>query len=236
MRSFGTSPANTPSARGTRVDGGPATDSERGSVDVAALMAAAGRLVNPLRSATFQTLIGLLAATGLRGGEAMRLNQGDVDWAQRLLTVRDTNFGRSRQVYLHQTTFAALDGYCARKAPPVSLSRAGEPVPLHLWGAALSCYRPANLPPPDPRGRSWRRPGVTPSAASRPAPLQAMDQLTAPICPRSQGRTAWDTRRSFAPAVDSRTTSVGSKMTCRCCGGVPDSWPVSSSAAVRPIS
>lgn len=43
--------------------------------DVASLMAAARELSPPFRAATFETLIGLLAATGLRVGEAMRLDQ-----------------------------------------------------------------------------------------------------------------------------------------------------------------
>ena len=36
----------------------------------------------PLRSATYQTLIGLLATTGLRVGEALRLDRGDFDRAE----------------------------------------------------------------------------------------------------------------------------------------------------------
>jgi integrase len=83
--------------------------------DVAALMTAARALADPLKSATFETLIGLLATTGLRGGEAMRLDQDDVDWVQGLLTVRNTKFGKSRQVHLHETTLQALQGYCVRR-------------------------------------------------------------------------------------------------------------------------
>lgn len=39
-------------------------------------------IVSPLRAATYETLIGLLAASGLRIGEAIKLDRGDVDWAQ----------------------------------------------------------------------------------------------------------------------------------------------------------
>src|SRR5437879_2568898 len=46
--------------------------------DIAALMAAARRLRNPLRAATYETLIGLLATTGIRVGEAIRLDRADV--------------------------------------------------------------------------------------------------------------------------------------------------------------
>jgi integrase len=50
--------------------------------EIVALMAEARRsITQPLRAATFETLIGLLAATGLRVGEAIRLDQPDIDWA-----------------------------------------------------------------------------------------------------------------------------------------------------------
>jgi integrase/recombinase XerD len=81
--------------------------------DIAALMATAGALRNPLKAATFQTLIGLLAVAGLRGSEAMRLDDSDLDDAAGLLTVRATKFRKSRQLPLHQTTLRALAGYQA---------------------------------------------------------------------------------------------------------------------------
>jgi len=55
--------------------------------EILALMAAARRLRPPLRAATFETLIGLLACTGLRIGEAIRLDRDDFD-ATRGLTDR----------------------------------------------------------------------------------------------------------------------------------------------------
>jgi integrase/recombinase XerD len=81
--------------------------------DIAALMTAARTLRNPLKAATFETLIGLLAVSGLRGSEAMRLDRGDIDSAAGLLTVRATKFRKSRQLPLHQTTLRALTGYQA---------------------------------------------------------------------------------------------------------------------------
>ena len=50
--------------------------------EVAALMAAAGRLAPPLRAATWQTLIGLLAVTGMRKSEACHLDRDQVDLAR----------------------------------------------------------------------------------------------------------------------------------------------------------
>ncbi len=79
--------------------------------DIVALMAAARSLRHPLKAATFETLIGLLAVTGLRVGEAMRLDRDDVDWARGLLVVRGTKFGKSRLVHLHATTLGALQRY-----------------------------------------------------------------------------------------------------------------------------
>ena len=51
--------------------------------DIAALIAAAASLRFPLRVATYQTLIGLLAVTGMRVGEAIRLDHTDLDLAAR---------------------------------------------------------------------------------------------------------------------------------------------------------
>jgi integrase/recombinase XerD len=83
--------------------------------DITALMAAARALSPPLRAVTFETLIGLLAVTGLRIGEAMRLDRDDVDWANGLLTVRHSKFGRSREVLCHRTTMEALRSYHLRR-------------------------------------------------------------------------------------------------------------------------
>jgi integrase len=82
-----------------------------GEEEITALMTAASRLRPPLRAAMFRTLIGLLACTGLRIGEAIRLDREDFDPDNRLLTVRDSKFGKSREVLLHPSTVDALDEY-----------------------------------------------------------------------------------------------------------------------------
>ena len=79
--------------------------------EIIALMTAAGGLRPALRAATFQTLIGLLACTGLRIGEAIRLDRDDFDSTHRVLTVRDSKFGKSREVLLHDSTVRALVSY-----------------------------------------------------------------------------------------------------------------------------
>ena len=79
--------------------------------EVTALIAAAVGLRSPLRAATYQTLIGLLAVTGMRVGEAIRLDRADFDAGAGVLTIRSSKFGKSRLVPLHPTATAALSGY-----------------------------------------------------------------------------------------------------------------------------
>lgn len=79
--------------------------------EITALMAAASTLPTPLRRATFTTLIGLLAVTGIRVGEAIALDRGDVDLAAGRLTVRFGKFGKTRELALHSSTVEALRRY-----------------------------------------------------------------------------------------------------------------------------
>jgi integrase len=83
--------------------------------DIAKLLAAAGRLPTPHRADTYQTLIGLVAVTGMREGEAVRLDRDDVDLDEGLLTIRDSKFGKSRQIPIHASTIKALAGYAERR-------------------------------------------------------------------------------------------------------------------------
>lgn len=81
--------------------------------EITDLMAAAGQLrsASGLRRATFKTLLGLLAATGLRPGEALALGIGDVDLASGVLSVRESKFGKSRFVPLDESARTALAAY-----------------------------------------------------------------------------------------------------------------------------
>lgn len=83
--------------------------------EVRRLMAAAGRLRSPLRRVTFSTLVGMLWVTGMRIGEALRLDHHDVDLVQGLLVVRDSKFGKSREVPVHESTTEALRSYAKRR-------------------------------------------------------------------------------------------------------------------------
>jgi integrase/recombinase XerD len=79
--------------------------------EIAALIAATVILRGRLRQATYRTLIGLLAVTGMRVGEAIRLDRDDVYLAHGVLTVRDTKFGKSRELPVHPSTVKALRDY-----------------------------------------------------------------------------------------------------------------------------
>jgi integrase/recombinase XerD len=79
--------------------------------EITALMRAAGELRGPLHAATYQTLVGLMAVTGIRLGEAIRLDRDDVDAGHRLLRIIDSKFGKSREVALHESAMNALAAY-----------------------------------------------------------------------------------------------------------------------------
>jgi integrase len=85
--------------------------------EIVRLMNEASRLNPPggLRAMTYVTLIGLLSATGLRPGEALALDVGDVDLQSGILAIRESKFGRSRVVPVEDSTRAALARYAKRR-------------------------------------------------------------------------------------------------------------------------
>ena len=85
--------------------------------EILALMQEAGKLgpSDGLRAATYATLFGLIAATGLRIGEALGLADIDVDLVAGVLTVRRTKFGKSRLVPVHPSVIAPLAAYRATR-------------------------------------------------------------------------------------------------------------------------
>lgn len=84
--------------------------------DIAAIMSAAKETIpQPLRAATYHTLIGLLAASGLRIGEAIKLDRGDIDWTEGVLHIRESKFGKSRLVPLADSVMSALREYDAAR-------------------------------------------------------------------------------------------------------------------------
>jgi integrase len=85
--------------------------------DVAAVIACA-RMATPFRfrADTLSTVIGLLAVTGMRVGEALRLDRyHDVDWDDAVILVRDTKFCKGRNLPVSASTITALRTYARRR-------------------------------------------------------------------------------------------------------------------------
>lgn len=83
--------------------------------DIAALLAATNQIRSPLLALTYRVLFGLLAATGMRVSEAIRLDDADVDLTAGLVSIRQTKFNKSRQLPLHATTVTTLRHYVAQR-------------------------------------------------------------------------------------------------------------------------
>ncbi len=88
--------------------------------EIERLLAAALRLPTalpstPLRPRMYHCLFGLLSVTGLRISEALHLRVGDVDLAERMLTIRGAKLGRDRLVPIHPTTSAVLASYLRKR-------------------------------------------------------------------------------------------------------------------------
>lgn len=128
--------------------------------EVRELMRRAKRLSDPLRGQTYSTLIGLLACTGLRISEALRLTIEDVDLDEGVLRVRESKYRRTRLVPLHSTSIAPLQDYARerlRLAPSATTffpSRKGTELArrnvTHTFrrlrhGIATERYRPPRL-------------------------------------------------------------------------------------------
>ena len=82
--------------------------------ELARILETAGQLrrqkPNPMRRQLYVMLFGLIAATGLRVSEALRLRLGDV-LPGGVLHIRETKFNKSRLVPLHKSVVEALDRY-----------------------------------------------------------------------------------------------------------------------------
>lgn len=65
----------------------------------------------PFKGLTHEVLFGLLAATGMRVGEAIRLDDGDIDWTSGVLAIRESKFRKSREIPVHDTVLDVLRSY-----------------------------------------------------------------------------------------------------------------------------
>lgn len=97
--------------------------------EVRQIMAAARRVGPPgsVRPVVVATLVGLLYTTGLRIGEALRLTLADVDLKQRVLSVRETKFKKSRYVPLSASTVAQLRAYLKHRRTAGMSTEAAAP-------------------------------------------------------------------------------------------------------------
>lgn len=92
--------------------------------EIVQLLAAATQL-SPTRRVCplcYQTLFGLIACTGLRLGEALRLTLKDADLAAGMLTLRRTKFRKTRLVALHPTAIKPLSRYRMQRKHRPALS------------------------------------------------------------------------------------------------------------------
>jgi len=104
--------------------------------DIGRLLEEARTQRDHLSASTDTTLLGLIAVTGMRVGEAIRLDRHDFNPDQALLVIRETKFGKSREIPLHPSTVEALDCYARRRdrllpiqhSSRLFLSRGGTPL------------------------------------------------------------------------------------------------------------
>jgi integrase/recombinase XerD len=102
--------------------------------EIAKVLRCARRTLSPYRAAIYSTLFGLLGASGMRVGEAIRLRREEIDWNQQVLIIRNSKFRKSREVILHRSVVAALRKYAklrdevhpSPKSPTFFLSCAGK--------------------------------------------------------------------------------------------------------------
>jgi integrase/recombinase XerD len=81
--------------------------------EIERLMRAAGALTPPLRAGTYRTLIGLLAVTGMRVGEALGLDREDVEEQHESILIRHGKGGKPRRIPVRASTIAALGDYAS---------------------------------------------------------------------------------------------------------------------------
>ena len=128
------------------------------------LMAQARKLRPALCALTYEALFGLLWSSGMRIGETINLQKGDVDLTDGVITVRQAKLGRTRLVPLQRNSVDALASYRRQPEPAVSPPAVAGLLPLqprrHLDPPGCG----ADLPSP----RRQDRPAHRDEKASRP--------------------------------------------------------------------
>ncbi len=132
--------------------------------EVRALMSQARLLAPRLRGASYEALIGLLAVTGMRPGETVRLQRRDVDLAGGIVRVLASK-NDSRELPLHPSAVNALSAYGRLRdelyprpaGTAFFLSAAGTPIARETLIATFArLRRGAGLDPPPGSGRAPR--------------------------------------------------------------------------------
>jgi integrase len=85
------------------------------AAELCLLLARAGKLGQGLRPLSYQTLIGLMACTGLRISEVLGMSVRDVDLEQGVLTLRESKYPHTRLVPLHPTALPPLRRYARQR-------------------------------------------------------------------------------------------------------------------------
>jgi integrase len=96
--------------------------SEQETIDLLAAAHNLDSFIPGLRGATYETLFGLIASTGLRISEALHLLDLDVDLKAGMLTIRQTKFAKSRYVPLHSSTVEVLRQYQSLRNRHINVS------------------------------------------------------------------------------------------------------------------
>jgi integrase/recombinase XerD len=161
--------------------------------EIGALMAAAARWRSRLGRATLETMIGLLAVTGMRISEAVGLDRDDLNLERGRLVVRNSKFGKSRQLPLHPTTIVALRDYLHVRdqlrprpaTPALLLSTTGQRLSRHYAERQFAQLR--------------KRVQLTPRPGSRPPRLHDLRHTFAVRTMLDSYRTDGDPRARLAP-------------------------------------
>ena len=133
--------------------------------EIAALMAVTTTLRGLHRKATYRTLIGLLAVTGMRVGEAIGLNRDDFDAICGMLTIRNGKFGKSRELPCIRAR--SPPWRYLRRAIVLGSRRTSGVLPLHGGHEAARHERAEHLPPACSSRRPQAAFGVMSAEAAR---------------------------------------------------------------------
>ena len=149
--------------------------------EIADLIGAAQRLRGntDLRACTYSTLLALLAVTGMRSSEPLRLDRNDVDLASGVLTVRTSKFGKSRCLPIHESTAPSsgrLCGTARSPLPPIPSIRPSSSPSAALGSCRTRCNRRLS------NCRSKSACGTGRIRGARACMICATDSPSAPCC------------------------------------------------------